>query len=121
MNNAIDLPSLQSIELGNRSLAFSSTTIIESMLLIWNEMNNSIDLPSLQSIKLGDCALCGHDDDESCSLTMRSIHSIDFQLKWIDLPNLSSITSVTQSFCYPRIVIMESIEMKWQWYDNRYS
>ena len=75
MNNAIDLPSLQSIELGNRSFGFSSTTIIESILLIWNEMK-WIDLPSLQSIKLGDCALCGHDDDESCSLTMRSIHSM---------------------------------------------
>ena len=32
----------------------------------------SIDLPSLQSITLGKCALCGRDDDESCSLTMRS-------------------------------------------------
>ena len=31
-----------------------------------------IDLPSLQSITLGVCALDGRDDDESCSLTMRS-------------------------------------------------
>ena len=36
-----------------------------------NEMM-SIDLPSLQSITLGKCALCGRDDDSSCSLIMRS-------------------------------------------------
>ena len=36
-----------------------------------NEMI-SIDLPSLQSIRLGNCALVGRDDDDSCSLTMRS-------------------------------------------------
>ena len=34
MNNGIDLPSLQSIELGESSFANSNTTIIESMLLI---------------------------------------------------------------------------------------
>ena len=34
MNNAIDLPSLQSIELGKSSFEVSSTTIIESILLI---------------------------------------------------------------------------------------
>ena len=79
-----------------------------------------IDLPSLVSIKMGDLALVGK-DDESCSLTMRSIHSIDFQLIWIDLPNLASITSDGYSFYNPRTVIMESIEMKWEWFDNRYS
>ena len=31
-----------------------------------------IDLPSLQSIRLGKGALVGDDDDDSCSLTMRS-------------------------------------------------
>ena len=31
-----------------------------------------IDLPSLQSITLGWYALAGRNDDESCSLTMRS-------------------------------------------------
>ena len=36
-----------------------------------NEMI-SIDLPSLLSITLGEWALEGRDDDESCSLTMRS-------------------------------------------------
>ena len=74
MNNGIDLPSLQSIELGESSFANSNTTIIESMLLIWFEMK-WIDLPSLVSIKMGDLALVGK-DDESCSLTMRSIHSM---------------------------------------------
>ena len=33
-NDRIDLPSLQSIELGNRSFGCSSTTIIESMIMI---------------------------------------------------------------------------------------
>ena len=120
MTNAIDLPSLQSIELGYGSFGCSSTTIIESMILIWNEMK-WIDLPSLQSIKLDEYALNEFNDDESCSLTMRSIHPIDFQLKWIDLPNLSSITSVRESFYNPRTVIMESIEIEWQWYVYRHS
>ena len=40
-------------------------------------MNNTIDLHSLQSIKLGYQSLVGQ-DNESCSLTMRSIHSIDY-------------------------------------------
>ena len=75
MNNEIDLPSLQSIELGNRSFGCSNTIIIESMILIWNELK-WIDLPSLQSIKLGEYALFGFSDDKSCSLTMRSIHSM---------------------------------------------
>ena len=78
MNNAIDLPSLQSIELGYKSFGLSNTTIIESMLLIWNVMK-WIDLPSLLIFTLGYFALCGYsdnDDDESCSLTMRSIHSM---------------------------------------------
>ena len=75
MTNEIDLPSLQSIELGYMSFGCSNTTIIESILLIWNELK-WIDLPSLQSIKLGEYALCGFSDDKSCSLTMRSIHSM---------------------------------------------
>ena len=35
-----------------------------------------IDLPSLQSIRLGESALCGRDDDESCSLIMRSTNEM---------------------------------------------
>ena len=31
-----------------------------------------IDLPSLQSIQLGSMALSGKENDDSCSLTMRS-------------------------------------------------
>ena len=76
MNNAIDLPSLQSIELGN-CFSGSLVTVFESMILIWNEMK-WIDLPSLQSIKLGEYALNGRADDESCSLIMRSIHFMIF-------------------------------------------
>ena len=36
-----------------------------------NEMMN-VDLPSLQSIQLGREAICGRDEDETCSLIMRS-------------------------------------------------
>ena len=36
-----------------------------------NEMID-VDLPSLQSITLGEWALYGRDDDDSCSLIMRS-------------------------------------------------
>ena len=36
-----------------------------------NEMIK-LDLPSLQSIQLGSRALVGDDEDESCSLTIRS-------------------------------------------------
>ena len=36
-----------------------------------------IDLPSLQSIQLGWAALYGRDDDESCSLIMRSMNEIE--------------------------------------------
>ena len=35
-----------------------------------------IDLPSLQSIQLGGWALQGIRNDESCSLTMRSINEL---------------------------------------------
>ena len=38
MNNVIDLPSLQSIELGYHSFRRSLNTVIESILLIRNEM-----------------------------------------------------------------------------------
>ena len=38
MNNEIDLPSLQSIELGYLSFGCSNTIIIESMILIRNEL-----------------------------------------------------------------------------------
>ena len=36
-----------------------------------NEMID-VDLPSLQSIQLGEYALDGRENDDSCSLTMRS-------------------------------------------------
>ena len=35
-----------------------------------------IDLPSLQSITLGEWALEGREDDDSCSLTMRSTNEM---------------------------------------------
>ena len=36
----------------------------------------AIDLPSLQSIQLGEWALYGRDEDDSCSLTMRSTNEM---------------------------------------------
>ena len=44
--------------------------------MVMNEMI-VIDLPSLQSIQLGYFALGGRRDDESCSLTMRSMNEIE--------------------------------------------
>ena len=45
--------------------------------MIMNEMI-LIDLPSLQSIQLGKYALAGRDDDDdSCSLIMRSMNEIE--------------------------------------------
>ena len=44
--------------------------------MVMNEMI-VIDLPKLQSIQLGYQALEGSDDDESCSLIMRSMNEIE--------------------------------------------
>lgn len=33
---------------------------------------NGVDLPKLQYMELGYASLCGSEEDESCSLTMRS-------------------------------------------------
>ena len=56
--------------------------------IIWEYINNngeyrmslreitSIDLPLLQSITLGWSALAGKNDNESCSLTMRSMNEV---------------------------------------------
>ena len=44
--------------------------------MIINEMI-AIDLPSLQSITLYKGALRGREDDESCSLIMRSMNEIE--------------------------------------------
>lgn len=104
----IDLPALQHIVLGKMAFNQSFTTIIESIHLYWLNIL-VVDLPSLQSIELGEGALCGRDDDSSCSLTMRGI--ISWLIDWcsLDLPQLTSITSNGYSFFYPRIVIMESL------------
>ena len=39
-----------------------------------------LDLPSLDYIVLGELALCGRSNDESCSLTMRSIMKHSFRV-----------------------------------------
>ena len=53
-----------------------------------------VDLPSLQSIQLGDSALHGRDDDDSCSLTLRSNN----ELYENDLLCRSSKSNIT-NFC----------------------
>ena len=65
----IDLPQLNSIELGNYVFYNSLSTVISSIWMIWKIW--WIDLPQLNSIKLGKYALYGR-DDLSCSLIMES-------------------------------------------------
>ena len=68
-----------------------------------------IDLPSLQSITLGWSALYGRNDDDSCSLIMRSNNEM-IRNDGIDLPNLTSIdNSGGWSFLWPRSLTLESI------------
>ena len=71
----------------------------------------------MSSIKLGTYALYGRDND-SCTLIMKGI------IKWInwflDLPNLTSITSVKGSFQQPRSVTLSSLILN-DWILNRHS
>ena len=85
-----------------------------------NEMID-IDLPSLQSIQLGECALAGRWDDESSSLTLRSIMNWLVMICFVDLPNLTSISSVEWSFSNPRVVTLASISEYWILIVFRYS
>lgn len=63
----------------------------------------SVDLPSLETIRLGEHALEGKDDDR-CSLVLqgrlRNANSL------VDLPKLSSISSIGSSFHYFRRVML---------------
>ena len=82
------------------------------------ELNESIiDLPHLNSIKLGSWALLGR-NDSSCSLLMES--DIDWTNWFLDLPNLTSITSNWGSFYEPRSVTLSSLILN-NWILNRYS
>ena len=76
-----------------------------------------IDLPHLNSIKLGEYALQGR-DDSCCSLKMES--NIDWTNWFLDLPNLTSITSTGNSFQYSRTVTLSSLILN-NWMINRYS
>ena len=69
-------------------------------------MNDIVDLPHLNSINLGHYALYGRNVD-SCSLKMES--NIDMNELFLDLPNLTSITSDGWSFRYPRSVTLSSL------------
>ena len=83
-----------------------------------NDLNEwIIDLPQLNSIKLGEGALAGRDDND-CSLKMES--DIDWMNWFLDLPNLSFITSIGNSFEQPRSVILSSLILN-DWIMNRYS
>ena len=68
----LDLPSLESINLGAESFRNSLTTIIDSILCLGKYL--FLDLPSLHSLTLGEESLLGVSNDTSCSLTMRSSH-----------------------------------------------
>ena len=84
-----------------------------------NDLNEYlIDLPHLNSIKLGNCALDGRDDDSSCSLLMES--NIDIMDWFLDLPNLTYITSEGASFLFPRSITLSSLILN-DWMLNRYS
>ena len=72
-----------------------------------NEMID-VDLPSLESIQLGKYALEGR-DYYSSSLIMRSNNEMIRKICFVDLPNLTSITSEKYSFYNPRWVTLESI------------
>ena len=67
-----------------------------------------LDLPGLQSIQLGEWTLYGKEDNDLCSLTMRSMKEIMKHLLDLDLPRLTSIISVGNSFCSPRLLTLES-------------
>ena len=71
----------------------------------------------MNSIKLGGMALEGI-DSPSCSLKMES--NIDWMNWFLDLPNLTSITSDGNSFQYPRSVTLSSLILN-DWMMNRYS
>ena len=64
----LDLQSLQSILLGDYVFRDSVATEISSISTSSNYLS---DLPHLNSIQLGSYALCGDDDDDSCSLIVR--------------------------------------------------
>ena len=68
-------------------------------------------------IKLGGGALYGR-DDPFCSLKMES--NIEWMNWFLDLPNLTSITSVVGSFQQPRFVTLSSLILN-DWLLNRYS
>ena len=71
----------------------------------------------MNSIKLGNGALNGRNND-SCSLKMEG--DIDWMNWFLDLPNLTSITSVGCSFSNPRSVTLSSLILN-DWMINRYS
>ena len=77
-----------------------------------------IDLPHLNSTNLGQFALVGRPNDSSCSLTMES--NIDINDWCLDLPNLTYIISVGNSFYQPRSVVLSSLILN-DWMMNRYS
>ena len=75
---SIDLPSLQTITLGDSAFYESKTTIIESIQFSFLYSFISIDLPQLQSINLGSSALIGYlDDSYPTLLQMRSNNNLN--------------------------------------------
>ena len=71
----------------------------------------------MKSINLGYGALGGSDDID-CSLVMEG--DIDWMNWFLDLPNLTSLTSIKYSFEYPRFITLSSLILN-DWMINRYS
>ena len=83
-----------------------------------NDLNDSmIDLPNLKFIELGKYALEGR-PDSSCSLWMEG--NIIWMNWFLDLPNLTSITSNGCSFRCPHSVTLSSLILN-DCIMNRYS
>ena len=72
----------------------------------------------MNSINLGFGAFTGRENDSSCSLKMDS--DIEWMNWFLDLPNLTSITSGGNCFYFPRSVTLSSLILN-DWILSRYS
>ena len=71
----------------------------------------------MESIELGECTLIGRPGDD-CSLLMES--DILWMNWFLDLPNLTSLTSGDASFLGPNSITLSSLILN-DWMMNRYS
>ena len=73
----LDMPNLQSIDIGYSSLRYPSSIIFESEEM---ELMIRLDLPKLQSIRLGRYVLAGSSSNEN-SLIMKSSELIELMMR----------------------------------------